>query len=162
MRIWVESSRFGVDAAPQPDIYLFGARTGESSRAAVPSRASAPIGYQKHSSRGIVYVPVCRLNDVFVVAQDALVPEQLFDLCANKVGHHGADNCGHRLKPGARTLQALIPDQVRVSQDKCIVFLERALHEERDRSLLRIEVRVGIDTAGPDQMIPDDRRIRDT
>jgi len=28
------------------DIYLFGARTGESSRAVVPSRASAPNGYQ--------------------------------------------------------------------------------------------------------------------
>jgi hypothetical protein len=59
-------------------------------------------------------------------------------------------------------LHALIPDQVRVRQDKCIVLLERALHEESDRSLLRIEVRVGIGTAGPDQMIHDDRRIRDT
>ena len=28
--------------------------------------------------------------------------------------------------------------------------------------MLRVEVRVGIDTAGPDQMIHDDRRIRDT
>src|SRR5262249_39540237 len=104
-----------------------------------------------------------RLNDVFVrVAQDALVPEQLFDLCAHKIDDHGAENRRHRLKPGARVLHALIPDEVRVRQDKCIVLLERGLDEESERSLLGIEVRVGIDTAGPDKMIHDDRRIRDT
>ena len=42
------------------------------------------------------------------------------------------------------------------------MLLECALHEERDRSLLRVEMRVGIDTAGPNQMIHNDRRIGDT
>src|SRR5262249_52231806 len=104
-----------------------------------------------------------RVNDVFVrVAQDALVPEQLSDLCAHKVGHHGADNRWHRLKPGARVLHALIPAHERARWDKCIVVLDRALHEQYDRSLLHVYERAGIDAAGPDQMIHNDRRIRDT
>jgi hypothetical protein len=58
-------------------------------------------------------------------------------------------------------LQTLIPDEVRVCQDERVVFLQGTLHEQGDRALRGVEVRVGIDTAGLRQVIHDDRGIGD-
>jgi hypothetical protein len=52
---------------------------------------------------------------------------------------------------------AVRADKVRVENDEGVVLLQRALNEERDRTLRVVEARVGIDAAGSLEVLHDQR-----
>src|SRR6516164_5361519 len=124
------------------------------------AKEEGPLGHDRKHRTPVAYT---RFYDVLVgVSKDALHPQNLSHLTAHHPRDQRADGRRDWIEGHARVPPSLLADEMCIENDKRIVLLEGALHQQRRRPLRWTQLRVGINALPVLEVGDDQRRIADT